>query len=186
MKSRIGRRVTRRHGFRRQPLRGVTVIELIIAYCVIAAVIWLLVGVSRHVRDRAKQEQAVQLMQALSDAMQAYQKQSQGAYPPVRTDGDAAGCLQTLAAFPPSREVLSDRLPDRWRAMLGEAREWPDPWGTPLRYVRGTTRGRAGEAVAIPYLESAGKDGQFGDTSNAGLIRTTDNLRTDEPMGSGE
>lgn len=158
--------------------RGITLIELLIAYCVIAAVIWLLVGFARHVRDRAKQEQAVVLMQALSDAMRIYEDIHER-YPPVRADGGAADCLEALAADATVRQHLSGNLPDRWRAMLGEHRAWPDPWGTPIRYVSGPVRGGA---ASLPYLESAGKDGQFGDESEMGLVRTTDNLRTDEPM----
>lgn len=160
---------------------GVTFIELLIAYCVIAGLIWLLVGLSRHVRNRAKQEQGIHLMQALSDAMRAYEDEYK-AYPPVRSDADATDCLASLAADDRSKELLLARLPDRWRAMVGGPRAWPDPWGTPLRYVRGTARGREGESVSIPYLESAGTDGVFGDPSAAGLSRTTDNLRTDEPL----
>lgn len=158
-----------------------TAVELLIVYIVLAGIIWVLVGISRHVRDSAKQKQAVQLMSALSDAMALYQLEEK-AFPPVSRDGDATTCLRLLASKSKSRRALQEELPDRWRAQLGADTVWLDPWGTPLRYVDGSAIDETPDGRRMPYLETAGKDRDFGGPTRDALVRSTDNLRTDEPM----
>jgi type II secretory pathway pseudopilin PulG len=162
-----------------------TLIELLVVYAVLAVLIWLLVGLSRNVRNEAKQEQATRLMAALSRAMAVYQMRNAD-YPPGGPGTDATGCLLALSRDSACKAVLQGELPARWRAVIGEDRPWTDPWGTPLRYVRDSTLDQGAEAGRIPYLESAGMDRDFGDSSPGGLARTTDNLRTDEPLAARE
>ncbi len=159
--------------------RAFTLVEMLIAVCLLGLVLAGLVNVAQGVRDRAKTEQAGALLRALERAQTAY-VQRHGAWPRGAADGQARQALAALLGEPGARAALRS-LDGPWSGLLDRPGEWLDPWGRPLRYV---TELHDEAAVRMnggrPFWVCAGPDRLFG--NNPGDSAQADNISSDRPL----
>ncbi len=163
--------------------RGMTRVELLLVYVVLALAAVLLAGVNRYVQREAKCRLAEDMLLTLRESLPAYHE-AVGRYPADRPDSDAEQAIAALLSELASAEIL-ERWPVVRTGMLGNGLQLVDPWGTGFRYLirddsvafgaQGSSNPSAG---TVPLFESAGPDREFGDSDGA---RAKDNLSSDIP-----
>ena len=160
---------------------GMTIVEAVVAAGGLGIVLWLLSGWYAEMLDRARANQAADLIRTLDRALAAY-SQTCGAYPPGRADGTVDEALEALLSAPRSSALLATIEVKLLRVRDGRPR-CCDPWGRRLRYLTGSI-GQAGLRLRVahndgrPIIESAGADGQFGDAKDAAAA---DDISSDAP-----
>jgi len=142
-----------------------TLVEMAVVVLLLGIALFLVAGLARTTRQRAKRELTVRLLCALDDALKAYMARYKSP-PPGTADGSADEAIAALLAHGPSSAKL-DGLPSVLRRT--EAKTLVDAWGTPLRYVTADhaspeLRRRVAANGGRPIFDSAGPDRQFGPT----------------------
>jgi len=142
-----------------------TLVEMAVVVLLLGIVLFLLDGLARTTRERAKKELAIRALRTLDDAMSSYEQRF-GCPPPGRPDGAADQAITALLNYAPSRAKL-DGLPAVLRRTEGRLKRLVDPWGTPFRYVTPAhdspaMRARVAGNGGRPIFDSAGPDRQFG------------------------
>ncbi len=163
--------------------RGMTRVELLLVYVVLALAAVLLAGVNRYVQREAKCRLAEDMLLTLRESLPAYHE-AVGRYPAEQPDHEAERAIAALLSESASAEILESwplALPHGPRNGL----QFVDPWGIRFRYLirdDSVTFGAQGSAKPpagiLPLFESAGPDREFGDADGA---RTKDNLSSDIP-----
>ncbi|HUU84373.1 MAG TPA: hypothetical protein VM243_12790 [Phycisphaerae bacterium] len=165
-----------------RPVRAISLVETLVAGILLALLLWLLAGLYDRYLDRARTDQAVELIAALDRALTQYHETS-GAWPQGNFDGTAKEPITALVHIP----AAADRLKDVSVKVLHVATDGRivcrDPWGRRLRYVTDRIadtdlQQRVQRNGGRPIFESAGPDGRFG---RAGDAATADDIRSDEP-----
>lgn len=158
--------------------RGLTALEAVLLFVIVAAVLMLAAGQVERTRTRLRTELAVRQLGLLREALVVYYLE-QGAFPPGEADQAAAGAWRTLRASPAAARVLSS-----WPVGAADVplnKEPVDPWRQPYRYLSMTNdrSGRAADNGTWPVFISSGADRSFGGaTEPAGEV---DNLASDGP-----
>ena len=162
---------------------GMTRVELLLVYVVLALAAVLLAGVNRYVQREAKCRLAEDMLLTLRESLPAYHK-AVGRYPAEQPDGDAERAIATLLSESGSAEIL-ERWPLARTRRPGNGLQFVDPWGTRFRYLirdDSVAFGAQGSATppagTVPLFESAGPDREFGDADGA---LAKDNLSSDIP-----
>ena len=163
--------------------RGMTRVELLLVYVVLALATVLLAGVNRYVQREAKCHLAEDMLLTLRESLPAYHE-AVGRYPAEQPNHDAEQAISALLSESVSAEIL-ERWPLAQTRMPENALHLVDPWGTRFRYlirddsVAFRTQGSAKPPAGIvPLFVSAGPDREFGDSDGA---RAKDNLSSDIP-----
>ena len=138
--------------------RGFTLVELIVAVAIMAILVTLVVGVSKHVRAEAARKATASTQAILMDAIQEYFEQK-GGYPP---QSSMAELVEELKAQPEARTRLYLLPQDAFKTTTGEV---VDGFGNAMSYSE--TGGLGGGPVVI----SSGPDGPQGTSE--------DNIRSD-------
>lgn len=143
-----------------------SLVEMAVVVLLLGIVLFLLAGLARTTRQRAKKDLTLRLLCALDEAMGVYIEQY-GSPPPGDASGTADRAIAALLKFGPSSAAL-DGLPPVLRRRKGQA--LVDPWGVSLRYVTAThasvmMRNRVATNGGRPIFDSAGPDRQFGSTA---------------------
>ncbi len=163
--------------------RGMTRVELLLVYVVLALATVLLSGVNRYVQREAKCRLAEDMLLTLRESLPVYHE-AVGRYPEEQPDHDAKRAIAALLSESASTEIL-----ESWPLALprgpGNRVQLIDPWGTRFRYLirddsvtiraQGSAKPPAG---TVPLFESAGPDREFGDADGS---RAKDNLSSDIP-----
>ena len=163
-------------------LRGMTLLELVLAYLVLALILSGLVGLGAYVQREAKIRQAQEMVMLLRDATIAYH-QTRSEYPHGLVDGDPQSALQSLLEETASAARLS-AWPGKQSATNTVLEDLKDPWGRDWRYwaiARADShyRERLATEHGLPIFESAGPDGRFGLKEP---IYRSDNIASDLAM----
>ncbi len=163
--------------------RGMTRVELLLVYVVLALAAVLLAGVSRYVQREAKCRLAEDMLLTLRESLPAYHE-AVGRYPTEQPNHNAEPAIAALLSESASAEILKS-WPLALTRMPGNGLRLVDPWGTRFRYVIrddiatiGTLGSAKPPAGTVPLFESAGPDREFGDADGA---RAKDNLSSDIP-----
>ena len=146
-----------------------TLVEMAVSVLLLGIVLFLLAGLARTTRQRAKKQLTCRLLCSLDTALGAYVDRYK-APPPGVPDGSADRAIAALLAYGASSAEL-DGLPGVLRTTKGEVKTLVDPWGTPLRYVTGehespAMRDRVATNGGRPLFDSAGPDRRFGPTED--------------------
>ncbi len=163
--------------------RGMTRVELLLVYVVLALAAVLLAGVNRYVQREAKSRLAEDMLLTLRESLPAYHD-AVGHYPTEQPNLNAEGAIAALLSESASAEIL-----ERWPLALphgpGNGLQLVDPWGTRFRYLIrddsvaiGTQGSMKPPAGTVPLFESAGPDREFGEADGS---RAKDNLSSDIP-----
>ena len=130
---------------------GFTLVEMLAVILVIGIIVAVVVGVAGNAIAKAAEAETRQTMTAVMGAVQSYYD-TKGVYP-------GASLFTELRACPQSRK----RLGGLDRVIRGT--QFIDGFEQPMKYHI------SGGAGGTPYLESAGRDGDFGSLD--------DNIRSD-------
>lgn len=144
---------------------GMTLVELAAAVLVLGVAVFLLTGMARTTRQRAKRQLAVRQICTMTEALRLYSEHFRQPPPGLR-NGASGAAIDALLSHPPSADVLR-QLPDNLTREEGV--RIVDPWGTPLRYVTARhispkMRTRVEANDGRPIFDSAGPDLVFGPT----------------------
>ena len=168
---------------RRRCRRGMTRVELLLVYVVLALATVLLAGVNRYVQREAKCRLAEDMLLTLRESLPAYHE-AVGRYPAEREDHDAERAIAALLSESASAEILKSWPLARAHGP-GSGLQLVDPWGTRFRYsirddsvLLGAQGSANPSAGTVPLFESAGPDRAFGDADGA---LAKDNLSSDIP-----
>ncbi len=163
--------------------RGMTRVELLLVYVVLALAAVLLAGVNRYVQREAKCRLAEDMLLTLRESLTAYHE-TMGRYPAEQPDHNAERAIAALLLEPASAEIL-EHWPVVRTSIPGNGLQLVDPWGARFRYlVRddsvavGKEKSVKPPAGTVPLFESAGPDRGFGDAVGS---RAKDNLSSDIP-----
>jgi len=165
----------------RWPFRpAMTLVEMAIVLCVVSAAVYLLVGWTGQLQQRAKRDLAVRLLSDLDKALWRYSRAT-GSYPPSYGPDSAISATVCFLDHDRTRPIM-EALPDSlWRGP--GRRTLVDPWGTQLQYHDAKSRSPLVKANGgRPVFVSAGPDRDFGEANAAGK---GDNLRSDDPGPDG-
>lgn len=157
-----------------------TLVEMAIVLCVVSAAVYLLVGWTSQLQQRAKRDLAVRLLSDLDKALWRYFRAT-GSYPVSYGPDSAITAMVCFLDHDKTRPIM-EALPDSlWR---GPGRRIPvDPWGTQLQYLDAKSGSPLVKANGgRPVFVSAGPDRDFGDVNPTGK---GDNLRSDDPGPDG-
>ena len=157
-----------------------TLVELLLTYVLLALLLVLMVGVSEYVQRQARRQLAEDMVLTLRETLLAYHA-SVGRFPGGWADGESTAAITVLLGEPACARVLQD-----WPVTLSAPRQpahYVDPWGRSFRYLTTASGAEHRERVTmdggVPIFESAGPDGDFGDTD---LQAREDNLASDFTM----
>ena len=120
-------------GTRQVATRGMTLVEAVIALLLLGVVLFLLVGSATWTRQHAKDHLAWDMLVALNKSLAAY-VQSQGGYPPARTDQQPHEAITALLGDEDAAGYLLS-LPPALHGRHNEKHTLLDPWARPLRYL---------------------------------------------------
>lgn len=141
-----------------------TLVEMAVTVLLLGIALFLLAGLARTTRQKAKKQLAVRALVVLDDALSAYE-QRYGKPPAGRPDGSAEKVIAALFAYGPSSAKL-ELLPAVLHRGQGPTRSLVDPWATPFRYVTSAhalpaMRARVAGNAGRPIFDSAGPDRRF-------------------------
>lgn len=176
---RIQTRAGPSHGLRTHR-RAMTLVEMIIALCVILVSLFLLAGWTGNIRESAKHALAERLLSDLDAALARYHHTT-GRYPASHAPDSAIQATVYLLDCDKTRPLLTAFPASVWSG--SGRRNLVDPWGTPLRFYPADSDSpyvRANEGR--PVFMSAGPDGGFGELD---VSQLSDNLRSDDPGTEG-
>jgi len=160
--------------------RAMTIFEAAIVAAVLGIVLFIVAGGVGSVRQQAKRNLCARLMAGLGEALAQYHAKT-GDYPPGRPDASAGPAIAAMLAVPEAAAELKD-LPAVLQLGADPHVGGVDPWGRPVRYLTAAspTESARREVAAngdVPIFESAGGDGDFGETDPAAAAdnhRSTD------------
>ncbi len=138
--------------------RAFTLVEMLAVILVIGILVAVVVGVAGKVVASAAKKQTKLNMQTIMNAIGAYQEQYAGAAPPP---GDLYNALKGCA---PAKKRLGNLSRSAYKVSGGNT-YFVDGFEQTLKYYA------TGGAGGGPYLESPGRDGDFGSAD--------DNIRSD-------
>lgn len=157
-----------------------TVFETLILAALIGVLLFLAAGMVRAVRQQAKGNLCLRLMQHLREAITAYELETH-TYPPGSADDSAGSAIAALLATPTAATKLAG-LPAVLKIGKDPVAGVLDPWGHPVHYLTtAASHEKDRRDVAangdMPIFESAGRDGNFGRNDPAAAA---DNRRTND------
>jgi prepilin-type N-terminal cleavage/methylation domain-containing protein len=152
---------------------GFTLVEMLAVILVIGILVAVVVGVAGNVIARASEDQTRENMATIMNAIDAYFEEK-GEYPSERgstVEQVNANLFNDLNNCEKSKKRLGGLSRTAVRVTAG--RHFQDGFDKVLKYH--STGGAGGR----PYLESAGRDGSFGDPKNTNDPALADNIRSD-------
>jgi len=147
----------------RNPIHGLSLIEMLIVVGIIALLATMVISVASRIDTQAKENGTESLLALLDSALQEYHEFT-GRFP-EQSETDSANAVahseflySELSAIPSVRKILNKLSPssvDNKSGTAETAAEIYDPWGTVLdyRYIPGDH---------FPLVVSAGPDKMFG------------------------
>ncbi len=159
----------------RTTARGLTALEAVLLFLIVAAALALLAGRVEGVRTVLREHLATRQLALLQEATLVYFL-NQGTFPPGCGDQSSAHTWHALGSAAPSAKVLAG-----WPTPGNLSADGPaDPWQQPYRYLYhdGDSSHRSADNGGWPVFQSAGPDQEFGGMSEP--ARQVDNRSTDE------
>jgi len=152
---------------------GFTLVEMLAVILVIGVLVAVVVGVAGRAIAGAAEKQTRLNMQTIMNAVDAYYKEEQRWPDPTPREGDAGydhkvqnnDLFKRLRACPGAKKRLAELSRSAYKN-TGDNTIFVDGWENPLKYHL------TGGAGGGPFLESAGRDGDFS--------TQVDNVRSDD------